>query len=175
MKVHYPKLYNMAHLLASNVLLLPRDLTIIFINCPGDFNCPDIDWNTLTVTPNALDGAIQQSLIDLFIEHGLTQVHNQLTHQENVLHLVFTNNPSLIKNSQSIPGISDHAMVVTDSNVKPIYNKQEPRKVYLFSKANWEEIKKACVNLSESVITFVQNKQDIGELCRNTRNSGCHG
>ena len=31
MKVHFPKLYNMAHLLALNVLLLPRDLTIIFI------------------------------------------------------------------------------------------------------------------------------------------------
>ena len=31
MKVYYPKLYNMAHLLALNVLLLPKDLTIIFI------------------------------------------------------------------------------------------------------------------------------------------------
>ena len=31
MKVHYPKLYNMAHLLALNGLLLPKDLTIIFI------------------------------------------------------------------------------------------------------------------------------------------------
>ena len=31
MKIHYPKLYNMAHLLALNVLLLPKDLTIIFI------------------------------------------------------------------------------------------------------------------------------------------------
>ena len=31
MKVHYPKLYNMAHLLALNVLLLPKDLSIIFI------------------------------------------------------------------------------------------------------------------------------------------------
>ena len=30
MKVHYPKLYNMAHHLALNVLLLPKDLTIIF-------------------------------------------------------------------------------------------------------------------------------------------------
>ena len=28
MKVHYPKLFNMAHFLA---LLLPKDLTIIFI------------------------------------------------------------------------------------------------------------------------------------------------
>ena len=32
MKVRYPKLYNMAHLLALNVLLLPKDLTIIFIH-----------------------------------------------------------------------------------------------------------------------------------------------
>ena len=32
MKVHYPKLYNMAHLLSLNVLLLPKDLTIIFIS-----------------------------------------------------------------------------------------------------------------------------------------------
>ena len=31
MKVQYPKLYNMAHVLALNVLLLPKDLTIIFI------------------------------------------------------------------------------------------------------------------------------------------------
>ena len=31
---HYPKLYNMVHLLALNVLLLPKDLTIIFILRP---------------------------------------------------------------------------------------------------------------------------------------------
>ena len=130
----------------------------------GDFNCPDIDWNTLTVRPNAPDREIQKSLIELSIEHGLTQVHSQPTRQENVLDLVFADNPSLIKNSQSIPGISDHAMVVTDSDVKPIYNKQKPRKVYLFSKANWEEIKKACVQLSDNIIIMVQNKENIEEL-----------
>ena len=32
MRVQYPKLYNMTHLLALNVLLLPKDLTIIFID-----------------------------------------------------------------------------------------------------------------------------------------------
>ena len=29
MNVHYPKLYNIAHLLALNVSLLPKDLNII--------------------------------------------------------------------------------------------------------------------------------------------------
>ena len=30
MKVHYPKLYNMAQLFTFNVLLISKDLTIIF-------------------------------------------------------------------------------------------------------------------------------------------------
>ena len=30
MKVHYPKLYDMSHLLTLNILLLLKDLTIIF-------------------------------------------------------------------------------------------------------------------------------------------------
>ena len=29
MKVHYPKLYNIANLLASNILLLPKDLAFV--------------------------------------------------------------------------------------------------------------------------------------------------
>ena len=99
----------------------------------GDFNCPDIDWETLIVRPNAQDREIQ-TLIDISIEQGLTQVHDQPTRQENILDLVFKGNPSLVKHSQSIPGNSEHAMVVTDSGVKPVCNKQKPRKVYLFSR-----------------------------------------
>ena len=38
MKVHYPKLYNMAHL-SLNVLLLPKDLTIIFYLLPVAIKC----------------------------------------------------------------------------------------------------------------------------------------
>ena len=112
----------------------------------GDFNCPDINWNTLTVRPNAPDREIQKSLIELSIEHGLTQVHSQPTRQENVLDLVFTDNPSLIKNSQSIPGIGDHAMVVTDSDVKPIYNKQNPGKCTYSRKQIGKRLRKHVYN-----------------------------
>ena len=41
---------------------------------------------------------------------------------------------------------------MTDFDVKPIYNKQKPRKVYLSSKVNWEEIYKACEGLSNEII-----------------------
>ena len=91
-------------------------------------------------------------------------MHNQPTRNENVSDLVFMDNASLVKNSQSIPGISDHVMIVTDSDIKSVYNKQKPRKVYLFLKANWEEIYKACEKLSNSIISMTKNEVNIEDL-----------
>ena len=45
-----------------------------------------------------------------------------------------------MKTSTSIPGISDHAMVVTDIDIIPQHIKQKPRKIYIFSKGNWDKI-----------------------------------
>ena len=78
----------------------------------GDFNCPNINWNTLTVERGAPDRELQHALIDFATEHNLTQVHQQPTRDDNILDLVFISNPSLVKISTSIPGISDHTMVI---------------------------------------------------------------
>ncbi|WAR05575.1 hypothetical protein MAR_020944 [Mya arenaria] len=106
----------------------------------------------MSVKLNASDRHVQQKLIDMSIEHNLTQVHTQPTREDNILDLVFTNNPSLTKSSISIPGISDHAMVVTDSDIKPFYNIEKPRKVYLYSKANWDNISLECSKLSDDLV-----------------------
>ena len=45
--------------------------------------------------------------------HNLTQVHNQPTREGNLLDLVFVSNPSLVKSSTNVPGISDHD-IITD-------------------------------------------------------------
>jgi hypothetical protein len=52
-------------------------------------------------------------------------------------------NPSLIKSSTNIPGISDHAIIITDMETKPHYQKTTPRKRYtdIYSKANWNKVK----------------------------------
>ncbi len=67
-------------------------------------------------------------------EYNLTQVHDQPTREQNMLDLTFTTNPSLIKSTANAPGISDHAMVVTDTDIKPIYIRQKPRKVFILVK-----------------------------------------
>lgn len=74
--------------------------------------------------PGLSERDVQQALIDLTIEHGLTQVHDQ-----EPIRLVFNDIPSIIKTSTSIPGISDHAMVVTNINIIPNYISQKPRNI----------------------------------------------
>jgi hypothetical protein len=39
-----------------------------------------------------------------------------------------------------IPGISDHDIVATDIETKPHYQKTNPRKCYIYSKANWKDL-----------------------------------
>ena len=45
----------------------------------GDFNCPDIDWEHLSVQSGAAEKEVQQALIDLSLDFGLHQVHDQPT------------------------------------------------------------------------------------------------
>ena len=132
----------------------------------GDFNCPDIDWETLTVSkdPSVQDRNIHQRLIDLTSEHNLTQIDDQPTRNGKLLDLVFTTNPSLIKSSVSVPGISDHDIVVTDVDIKPVYSSQKPKNVYKWNKANWDNIKSDCEMLSNQVSEQVKSDTDIGNL-----------
>jgi len=77
------------------------------------------------------------------------------TRQDNVLDLYFTNIPSLVKSCETIPGISDHDMLVIDSDLKPTYNKPKRRKVYIYKmykRADMNTIKQNMTEQSENII-----------------------
>jgi hypothetical protein len=54
--------------------------------------------------------------LNLTTQEGLTQVHDEATRGEKLL----DTNPSLVKTSTDIPGISDHAIKVTDVDTEPL-------------------------------------------------------
>ena len=91
----------------------PKDIILC-----GDFNCPDIGWEHLTLKhgQNIQDKSEQQFLIDISTEFAFTQIHDKPTREDNLLDLVFTTNSSLIKSTTNVTGISDHDMVITDSD-----------------------------------------------------------
>ena len=78
---------------------------------------------------------------DQFHTHALAQIHKEPTREENILDLLITNKPGLIKSSHSVPGISDHCAVVTELDFDPPYRRTKPRSVRQFKKANWEAIR----------------------------------
>jgi hypothetical protein len=128
------------------------------------FQCPDIDWDNLTVGTGAAQRDVQQALVDYSIEQGITQLHRECTREENILDLVFTNNATLAKTSTSIPGISDHNIVVTDFDIMPQITTRKHRKCYLFSRADWEATKAECAVISANMITAVNDATDVDHI-----------
>ena len=68
----------------------------------------------MTVKTNANDRDVQMKLLEVVTTYNLNQMHEHPTRENNLLDLVFTTNPTLVKTSENVPGISDHEMVVTD-------------------------------------------------------------
>ncbi|MCS5550755.1 MAG: reverse transcriptase domain-containing protein [Gammaproteobacteria bacterium] len=128
----------------------------------GDFNCPNIRWDLSTA--NGPDREIQQELIDIMGSNNLTQIHNSPTREGNLLDLVFVSNPTVVKSSINVPGISDHDIIITDLETKVQHQKTTPRKRYIYNKANWKCIENDLNNLQNIVNDKDQQGADVQEL-----------
>ena len=110
----------------------------------GDLNCPDIDWESLSVKPGCKIVGVSEKLIEVSTKHGLTQVQKETTRLSSLLDLFFTNNVSLLSSIETIPGIStanEHAAIVTDLNLKAEVSKSAPHKIHQWNKVNWDNVK----------------------------------
>ena len=107
----------------------------------GDFNMPNVSWP---------DGLTSSDLLKKFISFltgdlGHTQLVSSPTHKsDNVLDLVFTNIPSLVKNmkilEQNEMCLSDHFAITFNIDVKTKYVKQPKRKMFNYSKGNFRDL-----------------------------------
>ena len=127
----------------------------------GDFNCANIDWNTATKSPGAPDHQIQQDLIDLTAAAQVTQIHDEPTRGDNTLDLVLTTNPSLLKSTASVPGISDHEAVVTDFDTQPQRARSKPGRRYPYSRANLENLNAEIGNITERIMKMDEEGNNI--------------
>lgn len=137
----------------------------------GDFNCPHINWEDHTVIPGASDNAVQQAIVDTTSDSLLTQIHNEPTRLFNTLDLVFTTNPTLMKSSKSIPGISDHCIVVSDFDVKPHITNSPPRKIFKFHKAKWDKIDEIIYDLGKEIKTMCEQGSPVETLWNTFKNT----
>ena len=106
----------------------------------GDFNLPSIEWTDgqESIFPNAIYGYnLNEVFIDVMNNHNLEQIVNSPTRQNHIFDLVLTSTPSLIKEAQTYPGMSDHEAVIFSINCEcPSINRKAPCKVYLYHKGD---------------------------------------
>ena len=63
---------------------------------------------------------LKEKLIEVIYEAGRQQMQREPTRGQNLLDLFCCNKPSLVKACISIPGISDHSIVLADCNLNNI-------------------------------------------------------
>ena len=137
----------------------------------GDFNCPDISWEIGNVNTYSPDRSTQQSLIDVTESAQLTQVHNSSTIESKLLDLVLTTNPTIVTHSVTVPGISDHDIIVTDFDVKIQYQNKQRKQIYQFARAVWESLNDDFNTLSNKIKTQYNTGACIESLWSTFKNT----
>ena len=61
----------------------------------------------------------------------MNQMVNEPTKGQNTLDLLMTTNPGLVSNIEVHPGMSDHQVVITNTDMKAKTSKKKPRLVHL--------------------------------------------
>jgi hypothetical protein len=55
----------------------------------------------------------------------MEQLQLKPSRENNILDLFLTNQPSIVKSCNTIPGISDHNIIIVDTDLEPRYNKSK--------------------------------------------------
>ncbi len=127
--------------LRASLEALPQNANTKTTILAGDFNAPGILWEDGSIKPSCDKPSINREVLDIANDHGLTQMQKGPTRENNLLDLYLTNNPTLIRSCDTVPGISDHEMLVVDSNISPPKIKPKPRKIFQYTKADWDKVR----------------------------------
>ena len=118
----------------------------------GDFNTGGINWDLCTVDHDTSNRTLKEKLLSILSEAGLKQMQREPTGGQNLLDLFCCNKPSLVKSITSIPGISDHNIVLADCKLKPSIITKPQRKIYQWSKADWHSLREQTVVFAEDFL-----------------------
>ena len=120
----------------------------------ADFNLPNIDLGNHAINPNSGYSTVAANkLLTIMEEHGLTQHVRIPTHTQgnysNILDLVLTNRPDLIKKLSVVDDMADHNTIVIDINISPKRKCRPKRKMFIRSNADNASILKHLDNFND--------------------------
>ena len=129
----------------------------------GDFNFPDIDWDTLS------GSSISSTVFcDLVYKYNLSQLISHPTHiQGNILDLILTNDTNFvhnisISNSNSCPPTSDHYKISFHISAStPPKPKSKTHYILNYSKADWSGLAQYLFDFDFSHLYNISNLNSL--------------
>jgi hypothetical protein len=112
----------------------------------GDFNLPSIDWERNELIDRPQYGlTINQKMLDIANDFGLTQVVQEPTRDSNILDIFLIRPIDIWYDTGVVPGISDHGAVIFDMACQ-MAPPDETREIVLYNKADTLTIRTALQN-----------------------------
>ena len=110
----------------------------------GDFNLPNIDWQTEQITPSCPCPSVYESFVSTVHDFGLEQVVKEPTRGKNILDLFLLDQPSLLHSTQILPplGTGDHDIVYHELKINLRRRQQKQRPIKLYKKTDWTGFRK---------------------------------
>ena len=172
-----PKEYDTDSLQELQLSLEKASKTKANIWLGGDFNLPKMNWQTVNPASNCNFISYYNNFINTFYDHNLTQTVLEPTRENNILDLFLTTNPTVVRRSSVIPGISDHNIALIDTNVAAQVRRQRPRQIPLYKRADWDGLKQHMtrfhVDMTKSGAYNTITTNQLWEQFTNTLEKGC--
>ena len=134
-----------------------------FIVMSGDLNYPQIDWVSVTSTDSA-----SVNFCDIINDFHLQQFVNKPTRHgtssSSVLDLVLSTYPGTISDISVDCEFSDHCLVSCNISSTPVYSSHPPRKIYLYNKANFNQLRADMCSFQQ---TFFNSQPELLSVNRN--------
>ena len=139
-------------------LLMGKNRKDIFL-IGGNFNLPDINWETMRAEGTQYLGRISQAFLDIVSDNSLEQMVDFPTRKDKTLDLLFTSHPSYVEKCKSLPpiGNSDHDIVLLDTSFVFLPPKPLRRMIYLWKSADIQGIQE---DLDEYSMHFEETNFD---------------
>ena len=115
----------------------PRD--VVWLG--GDFNLPDINWETMAVESCQYNKTMTSTYLDTINNLGLAQTNLSPTRNGVILDIFLTNRPSLTTRTTTLPALSDHDIVLSDFTIQPAKTKKHPKNCVCMEESKLRNLK----------------------------------
>jgi len=165
-----PSANHEAMTIMSNAI---RDIALAFPKATlwlvGDFNLPDIDWNTVTIKGHQNTKAINENFINMTNDLGLEQIVDFNTRGQNILDLFLTNRPTLVQRCEPLPGVSDHDSILTIADTKAKRRPRVRREILLWDKGNLDGLRQDLASFSSKLTANATTDTPVQDIWHMTQ------